>query len=46
VPLLFLTKRVKNLNPVDRWGGTPLTDAEKGNHTKIIEILKNEETRL
>ena len=29
------------LSPIDRWGGTPLQDAEKGNHKNIISLLKN-----
>lgn len=29
-----------NLNPVDRWGGTPLDDAYLQGHTEIIAILE------
>jgi len=25
--------------PADRWGGTPLTDAETGGHTQVAKLL-------
>jgi len=27
--------------PLDRWGGTPLDEAERGNHTAIVELLRS-----
>jgi len=27
--------------PLDRWGGTPLDEAERGNHTSIVELLRS-----
>jgi hypothetical protein len=30
-------------SPVDRWGGTPVTDAARGSYQKIVDLL---ETRL
>ena len=35
----LIAKRV-DINPKDRWGGTPLADAMRGNHTKVVELLK------
>ena len=26
--------------PADRWGGTPLSDAETGGHTEIAALLR------
>ncbi len=36
----YLIAKGVNINPRDRWGGTPLADAMRGNHTKVIELLK------
>jgi len=36
----FFILKGANINPVDRWGGTPLVDAKRGNHKKVIELLK------
>ena len=41
----FIEKRV-DVNPKDRWGGTPLSDATRGNHTKVIELLEKNGARL
>lgn len=41
----FIEQRV-DINPKDRWGGTPLADAMRGNHTKVIEILEKNGARL
>lgn len=35
----FLTGGVK-IAPIDRWGNTPLHDAQKANHTDIVELLE------
>ena len=35
----FISKNV-NISPKDRFGGTPLADAKRGNHQKVIELLK------
>lgn len=37
----FMNKNV-NLSPKDRWGGTPLKDAKKGKHTKVVELLEKD----
>lgn len=29
-----------DLEPIDRWGGTPLDDAKKGGHTELAELLE------
>jgi glutaminase len=26
--------------PVDRWGGTPLSDAEGNGHTQVVDLLR------
>ncbi|MBI3342070.1 ankyrin repeat domain-containing protein [Candidatus Curtissbacteria bacterium] len=36
----YLIAKKVNINPKDRMGGTPLTDAIRGNHTKVVELLK------
>src|SRR3989344_5016439 len=36
----FLVAKGVNINPKDRFGGTPLTDAKRGNFSKIIIFLK------
>ena len=36
----FLLDNEISANHHDRWGGTPLDDAELGNHTDVIELLK------
>ena len=35
----FINKKV-NLNPKDRWGGTPFMDAKKGKHKEVAELLE------
>eukprot|EP01098_Paradermamoeba_levis_P006148 TRINITY_DN2552_c0_g1_i1.p1 TRINITY_DN2552_c0_g1~~TRINITY_DN2552_c0_g1_i1.p1 ORF type:complete len:319 (-),score=83.59 TRINITY_DN2552_c0_g1_i1:36-992(-) len=37
----ILLKAGSHLNPVDRWGGTPLTDALRHHHTKVADFLKS-----
>ncbi|MFI9740912.1 glutaminase [Nocardia sp. NPDC052278] len=37
----FLLERGANPSARDRWGGTPLTDAERGGYTKIADMLKH-----
>ena len=29
-----------NLNPEDRWGGTPLEDAKRHGHKKVVDLLE------
>jgi glutaminase len=41
----FIEQRV-DVNPKDRWGGTPLSDAIRGNHAKVIELLEKNGARL
>lgn len=36
----YLLSKGVNPNPIDRWGGTPLKDAERSKNKKIIEMLK------
>ncbi len=36
----FLIAKGVEINPKDRFGGTPLTDAQRGNFSKIITFLK------
>jgi glutaminase len=40
VKFLASTADAAALNAVDRWGGTPLSDAENNNHADCIAILK------
>src|SRR3989344_3604085 len=35
----FINKKV-DVNSRDRWGGTPLTDAKRSNHKKVVELLE------
>jgi len=35
----FLITKGVNLNPIDRWGGSPLSDAKRNNHEAVIGIL-------
>ena len=37
----FLLNSGVDPNQPDRWGGTPLEDAQLGNHTEVIELLKS-----
>ena len=39
--VVFLVKKKVNINCKDRWEGTPLADARRGNHKKVIEFLEN-----
>ncbi|MEC7984353.1 MAG: glutaminase A [Myxococcota bacterium] len=36
----FFIDRKINLNPKDRWGGTPLMDAKRHNHDAVTKLLK------
>ena len=36
----LLAKKVV-IDPKDRWGGTPLQDAQRHNHTGSVAIIKN-----
>ena len=36
----FLVAKKVDISPKDRWDGTPLSDAKRGNHTKIVDFLK------
>lgn len=36
----YLLSKNVTVNPIDRWGGTPLSDAIRSNHLDIIELLK------
>ena len=29
------------LNPKDRWGGTPLEDAKRHGHSKVVSLLES-----
>jgi glutaminase len=39
--LRYLIANKINLNPEDRWGGTPLDDADAAGNTEIIAMLEN-----
>lgn len=41
----FISQKV-DINPRDRWGGTPLSDAVRGQHTKVVAILEGNGARL
>ncbi len=36
----FFIEKNADINPKDRWGGTPITDAKRGGHKKVFELLK------
>ena len=36
----LIAKKVK-IDPVDRWGGTPLDDARRENHKAVVRLLNN-----
>jgi glutaminase len=36
----YLLATGTNPEPVDRWGGTPLSDAQANGHTHIVELLQ------
>ena len=36
----FLLAKGVDVSPKDRWGGTPLADAKRGNFIKIVAFLK------
>ena len=36
----YILKKVKNYNPVDRWGQTPLVEAKKNNHLDIVKCIE------
>ena len=40
----FLFAKGLDVNPKDRWGGTPLADAKRGNFKKVIEFLEQHKT--
>ena len=37
----FLVAKKVNVNPKDRWGGTPLADAKRHNHKNVIAFLES-----
>lgn len=37
----FLVKKKVEINSKDRWGGTPLADAKRGNHKKVVDFLES-----
>lgn len=41
----FMLSRNVDTSPKDRWGGTPLADARRGNHEKIIALLERHGAR-
>ncbi|MBI3342069.1 glutaminase [Candidatus Curtissbacteria bacterium] len=41
----FIEKKV-DVNPKDRWGGTPLNDAMRANHAKVVELLEKNGAKL
>jgi glutaminase len=36
----YLIAKGVNLNPIDRWGGSPLSDARRNNHEAVIGMLE------
>ncbi len=42
----YLIAKEVDINPKDRWGGTPLADAKRGNHTKVVELLESNGAKL
>jgi glutaminase len=42
----FLLERGVNPNTSDRWGGTPLGDAEFGNHADVADLLKSHDAEI
>lgn len=36
----YLIEKEVNLNPIDRWGGSPLSDARRNNHEAVISMLE------
>jgi len=36
----YLIAKGVNLNPIDRWGGSPLGDARRNNHEAVINMLE------
>lgn len=36
----YLLNERAEVSPRDRWGNTPLSDAIRGNHAEVIEILQ------
>lgn len=38
----FLAAKAVDISPKDRWGGTPLVDAKRGNFKKVIEFLEGQ----
>ena len=41
VSFYFLVAKKVNINPKDRWGGTPLGDAKRHNHKNVINFLES-----
>ncbi|NKB47232.1 MAG: glutaminase A [Legionellales bacterium] len=40
LPLVcYLIKQIDDIAPLDRWGNTPLDDAQRGRHSSIITLL-------
>lgn len=37
----FLIQRKVPIEPIDRWGGKPIEDAERAGHKEIVALLKN-----
>jgi glutaminase len=37
----YLLATGTNAEPVDRWGGTPLSDAQANDHSHIVELLQH-----
>lgn len=38
--VMYLTSKCRNISPVDRWGGTPLSDAKKSGKLEVIRLLE------
>ena len=36
----YLIAKGVNLNPIDRWGGSPLSAARRNNHEEVISMLE------
>ena len=37
----YLISKNVNIAPIDRWGGTPYSDAKRGNKKEVLEVFEN-----
>lgn len=42
----YLVNLKVNINPIDRWGNSPLYDAIENNHNEVVEILLKNGAKL